>query len=209
MNKPSRKTITRVLLYIRTLESLLKEKHYLVSSKQLSDITGLSDVQIRKDISSFGKVGKPRLGYKTVDLKNKLKDFLLQDNIVHLVLFGVGNLGSAMLKYPGFEGRIRLVAAFDISRDKIGRKINGVKIYHINRAPEIIKSKHADIGIIAVPASCSQDVADLMVLSGLQGIINFSPISLSTPKNVRVKDIDFTIEFLSLFCNTQILGSGK
>lgn len=72
MKKLPRKTITRVLLYIRTLESLLKEKRYLVSSGQLSEITGLSDVKIRKDISNFKSVGKPRVGYKTADLKKKL-----------------------------------------------------------------------------------------------------------------------------------------
>jgi len=60
MKKLPRKIITRVLLYIRTLEGLAKEKRFLVSSKQLSEITGLSDVKIRKDISNFKKVGKPR-----------------------------------------------------------------------------------------------------------------------------------------------------
>ena len=75
MKKLPRKTITRVLLYIRTLEGLLKEKRYLVSSRQLSEITGLSDVKIRKDISNFKSVGKPRVGYKTADLKKTLENY--------------------------------------------------------------------------------------------------------------------------------------
>ncbi len=203
MKKLPRKIITRVLLYIRTLEGLVKEKRFLVSSKQLSEITGLSDVKIRKDISNFKKVGKPRIGYKTVDLKKTLENYLLQNNTVHLVLFGVGNLGSAILQYPGFNrDKIKFVAAFDVSRHKIGKKINGVGIYPVERAPVIIKRCHADIGIIAVPKEQGQEVADYMVLSGLHRIVNFAPCSISVPAKVQVRNIDFTIEFLSLFCDS-------
>ncbi len=203
MKKLPRKIITRVLLYIRTLESLIKEKRYLVSSKQLSEITGLSDVKIRKDISNFKTVGKPRIGYKTADLKKTLENYLLQNNVVHIVLFGVGNLGSAFLSYPGFRReKIKLVAAFDVAKHMIGKKIDGVRIYPVERAPEIIKRCHADIGIIAVPKEYGQEVADYMVLSGLQRIVNFAPCSISVPAKVQVRNIDFTIEFLSLFCDS-------
>ena len=203
MKKIPRKIITRVLLYIRTLESLLKEKRYLVSSKQLSEITGLSDVKIRKDISNFKRIGKPRIGYNTAELKKTLANYLLQNNTVHLVLFGAGNLGSAILKYPGFhQSKIKLVAAFDVARHKVGKKVNGVRIYPVDRAPEIIRRYRADIGIIAVPKEQSQVVADYMVLSGLHRIINFAPCSISVPAKVQVRNFDFTIEFLSLFCDS-------
>lgn len=204
MKKIPRRAITRVLLYIRTLETLAKEKRFLVSSGHLADITGLSDVQIRKDISNFKSVGKPRVGYRTVELKRTLENYLLQDTTVHVVLFGVGNLGSAILQYPGFRrGKIRLVAAFDVARHKIGKTIGGVKIYPLNRAPEVIKRVHGDIGIIAVPEENAQEVSDHMVISGLQKIINFAPCSVSVPSRVQVRNMDFTIEFLSLYCNTQ------
>jgi redox-sensing transcriptional repressor len=204
MKKIPRKTITRVLLYIRTLEALAKEKRYLVSSRQLSEITGLSDVQIRKDVSNFKSVGKPRIGYRTGELKKTLENYLLQDITVHVVLFGAGNLGSAVLQYPGFHRKkIRLVAAFDVSHHKIGKRIGGVKVYPVDRAPEIIKRVHGDIGIIAVPKENAQEAADYMVLSGLQKIINFAPCPVSVPAKVQVRNIDFTIEFLSLYCNTQ------
>jgi redox-sensing transcriptional repressor len=203
MKKLPRKIITRVLLYIRTLEGLVKEKRFLVSSKQLSEITGLSDVKIRKDISNFKTVGKPRVGYKTADLKRTLENYLLQNHAVNLVLFGVGNLGSAFLKYPGFRReKVRLVAAFDASPHKIGKKIAGVRIYPVERAPEIIKRCRADIGIIAVPKDQAQEVADYMVLSGLHRIVNFAPCSISVPAKVQVRNMDFTIEFLSLFCDS-------
>jgi len=204
VKKISKKTIERALLYIRTLEGLVKSKRYLVSSGELAKMTGFSDVQIRKDISKFGKVGTPRIGYKTIELRDILEGFVLQQDSVYAALFGVGNLGSAILKYPGFhKGRIKIIAAFDKDLKKIGKKINDVNIYSIDKAPKIIKRTKIEIGIIAVPKEFSQEVADIVVLSGLKGIVNFSPMSIVVPKNIVVRDIDFTIEFLSLFCDIQ------
>ncbi|MBF0385079.1 MAG: redox-sensing transcriptional repressor Rex [Candidatus Omnitrophica bacterium] len=202
MKKVSQKIIDRVLVYIRTLEHLIKDNRHLVSSKQLAEITGITDVQIRKDISNFKKVGVPRIGYETQALKKVLEDFVLQKEIVRVALFGVGNLGSAILKYPGFQQeRVRIVAAFDSDKVKIGKNINGHMILSIQDAPEIIKKTKAAIGIMAVPKEFAQQVADIMAISGVKGILNFVPTSINVPVSIKVKDIDLTIEFLSLFCD--------
>ncbi|MFH2138719.1 MAG: redox-sensing transcriptional repressor Rex [Candidatus Omnitrophota bacterium] len=204
MKKFPQKTISRSFLYIRTLEKLINSGENYVSSKQLAKITGLTDVQIRQDISNFGKVGKPRVGYKTIELKKILEDFVLQ-NIVHIALFGVGNLGVAILKYSGFkQDKVQIVAAFEKDRRKIGKKINDVDIFSVNDAPKIIPKTHTEIGIIAVPEHNAQPVADIIVASGIRGIVNFSPVSISVPSDVYVKNIDLTIEFLSLFCEMQL-----
>jgi len=204
MKKISGRIISRALLYIRTLEDLIKEKRFLVSSGELARLTGISDVKIRKDISKFGKVGTPRVGYDTAELKNTLEDFVLQKDVIRIAVFGAGNLGTAIMKYPGFRGgKLNIVAAFDKASGKIGRTINGVRVYPVERAPAIIKKRRIGLGVIAVPAEHSQEVADLMVLSGLKGIINFSPVSISVPKKVSIRDIDLSIEFLSLYCETR------
>jgi redox-sensing transcriptional repressor len=204
MAKISQKTVGRALRYIRALENLMKQKRRLVSSKELAAFTGVTDVQIRKDISNFGKVGRPRIGYRTAELRNVLQEFVLQDETLRIALFGVGNLGMAILKYPGFlKDRIKVVAAFDVDESKIGNKMGHLTVFPFERAPQVIRKTKANIGIIAVPRECSQDVADLMVLAGLRGIVNFSPASVSVPANVAVKDIDLTIEFLTLFCEIQ------
>ena len=204
MKKIPQKTIARALLYIRTLEGLAKRQQKFVSSEQLARLTGFTAVQIRKDISSFGKVGTPRIGYRARELKNVLEDFILQDHKVLVVLFGVGNLGTAILKYPGFHrDRVRIVAAFDTAPQKLGKKINGVTVYPFRRAPEIILKTRAKLGILAVPKERCQEVADFMAAVGLRGIVNFAPASVMVPSSMRVKDIDLTVEFLSLFCDVQ------
>ena len=206
MEKLSNKIISRVLLYIRILEELIKKNRVRVSSNELAKLTGLSDVQIRKDISKFGKVGTPRLGYNTIELKGVLEDFVLHKKTIQLALFGVGNLGTAILKYPAFrKDRLNIAAAFDKDKNKIGRTINSVRIYSIDKAPEIIKKTRSEIGIVAVGAQDSQEVVDIMVLSGLKGIINFAPVFLNAPKDVIVRDIDLSLEFLALYCSVKIM----
>ncbi len=204
MKKLPRKTITRALLYIRTLQILMRHGKYFISSSDLADIIGISDAQIRKDISNFGKVGTPRVGYNVRNLLKTLEDFVLKKEIVHVVIFGVGNLGTAILKYPWIsKGKIKIVAAFDKDKRKIGKTINSIKIYSIKQAPKVIKKFHGDIGIIAVPEKWGQSVAQIMVASGLKGIVNFSPISINVPDDVYVKHVDLSIMFLSLYCHTK------
>lgn len=204
MNQISSKVISRALLYIRTLDDLVQVGQATTSSNSLADITGLTPEQIRKDISSFGKVvGRPRIGYDIQNLKQTLEEFV-HSHIVHVALFGVGNLGTAILRYPGFhQDKVKMVAAFDKDLRKVGKEINGINVYDITEALKLIPKKHAEIGVVAVPKEGAQEVVDLMVASGLKGIVNFCPTSVQVPAGVIVRNIDLTIEFHSLFCDLQ------
>ncbi len=199
MRKFPQKTISRAFVYLRALDTLIYEGVAHISSHQLGMMTGFSDAQIRKDISIFGRVGRPRIGYDTQTLKKLLEDFIAQ-HVVHVVLFGVGNLGSAILQYPGFhEDKVKIVAAFDRDEKKTGAAINRIMVYAVDKAPEVIPKKHIEIGVIATPKQASQQTADLLVACGVKGIINFSPTTVTVPKDVCVKNIDLAVEFLSLF----------
>lgn len=201
MKKFPQRTVTRAFVYLRALDSLIEEGRAFVSSGELATMTALTDVQIRKDISVFGKAGKPRVGYDTRRLKQLLEDYVIQ-NVVHVVLFGVGNLGSAILRYPGFhQDKIKMVAAFDSDLSKAGKSINGISIYPLDQAKMLIKKNHVEIGVIAVPKQASQQTADLLVSCGIEGIVNFSPTNITVPKGTFVKNIDLAVEFLSLFCD--------
>jgi redox-sensing transcriptional repressor len=204
MKRPlSQRTISRVLRYSRLLDEAVRNRKVHISSAEFANLTGFSDAQVRKDISSFGRVGRPRIGYGISDLQKVFAELILQ-NTVHVVLFGVGHLGNAILRYPGFDReKIQIRAAFDKDRARIGREVNGVRVYDVAEAARVVKRVHAEIGINATPVAVSQDVVDVMVRAGLKGIVNFAPTTLSVPSDVRVRNIDFTIEFLSLFCDIQ------
>jgi redox-sensing transcriptional repressor len=46
------------------------------------------------------------------------------------------------------------------------------------------------VGIIATPAEEAQAVARTMVDAGVKAILNYAPITLTVPSNVRVQYID-------------------
>ena len=48
------------------------------------------------------------------------------------------------------------------------------------------------IGVITAPVEAAQESADLLVMSGVKAILNFSPARVAVPANVRLKNVDFT-----------------
>ena len=106
------------------------------------------------------------------------------------------------MSYPGFKGHgLDIIAAFDVDKKKLGKRINGIEIQPIDDMAKEIKDKDISMGIIAVPAGAAQDVADKLIKSGVECILNFAPTSLNVPENVRVKDVDLSreLETLSYF----------
>ena len=63
----------------------------------------MTAAQVRKDFSLFGITGNRRGGYKVDELADQLNKILGKDQLQEFVLIGVGNIGRALLHYPGFR----------------------------------------------------------------------------------------------------------
>ncbi len=196
-------TINRLCLYHRCLEKITEQKDSLfspyISSSEISHLTGINPAQIRKDLAYFGEFGLRGIGYPARELQLELKKILGLDKVWSVIIVGAGNLGSALLGYEGFKRRGFLIKAiFDRDRSKIGRRIHNLRISSIDKMEEFIKEEHIDIGILVVPAESAQEVANIMVKSGIKAIINFAPLRLSLPPEIKVNNVDLSIEFEGL-----------
>lgn len=195
-------TISRLFVYLRELTELTKINIHTISSAELGDRVNLSDAQVRKDLGYFGQFGVSGSGYDTRELKSILEKILGKDKIWNVAIVGVGQLGSALLAYPGFkEHGLNVVTAFDVDEKKIGKKVKDIVIKSIEEIQSEIADKRVSIAIIAVPAKNAQEVADKLVRCGVKCILNFAPATLIVPENVKVKDVDLSreIETLSYF----------
>lgn len=195
-------TISRLFVYLRELAALININIRTISSSELGERTNLSDVQVRKDLGHIGQLGVSGSGYDTVELKNTLEKILGKNNTWNVAVVGSGQLGSALVNYPGFkERRLEIVAVFDSDQRKVGKKIGNIEVAHIEELPKVMKEKKVSIGIVAVPAETAQEVADKLLKAGIECILNFAPTSLSVPDNVKVKDVDLSreLETLSYF----------
>ncbi len=195
-------TISRLFVYLREVTELSKIKIKTISSAELGERTNLSDAQVRKDLGYFGQFGVSGSGYSVSGLRDELQKILGKDKTQKVALVGVGHLGSALLSYSGFsKHRLDIVAAFDTDIRKIGKNLEGVLIQSIQEVAQVIKEKKIFLAIITVPLGEAQEVADLLVESGVECILNFAPVSLSVSEGVKVKDVDLSreLETLSYF----------
>lgn len=199
MKKISDSTIRRLSRYYRSLEYLIEKGVETVSSDQLAEMDGITSAQVRKDLSFFGTFGKRGLGYITHVLKNQIGEILGLDKEWNVLIVGAGNVGRALADYEEFKRQgFRIITLLDNDPGKIGTKIHGIKVQDIKNIKEIVRMADIKIAIIAVPVQSAQKVANALVDAGIRAILNFAPVSLKVPDNVRVKNENMAIEIESL-----------
>lgn len=192
-------TLERLATYLRFLIDLDQSEIDTISSAEVERQTGINAAQFRKDLSYFGEFGKPGVGYNVSDLQSRIARILKIDREQRVILVGAGNLGSALVGYPGLkEHRFNLVAVFDNNYGKIGRPLWDLEILDVVRVKEVNQKLRARIAILAVPASAAQNVADLLVDAGIHAILNFAPVLLRVPDYVVVRNVSFLQELAVL-----------
>lgn len=185
--------IGRLPVYLRALGFLIAEGRQITSSQELGDRLGISSAQIRKDLSHFGEFGKQGTGYDIGFLHDQLRTILKVNKLWDVVLVGAGNLGKAIADYGGFRGKgFVITSIFDNDPDKIAKPmgIDDVIVQPIAELADTIKARGITVGIIATPAQEAQAVARTMVDAGVKAILNYAPITLAVPNNVRAQYID-------------------
>ncbi|MFP3871010.1 MAG: redox-sensing transcriptional repressor Rex, partial [Syntrophobacteria bacterium] len=189
-------TINRLSIYLRNLDDLIASDVEVISSERLAKQCGVNPAQIRKDLAYFGEFGVRGVGYRVRDLGSQIKEILGLNRPWNMALFGVGNLGSALIRHANFlKHGYRFVAAFDVDPAKIGKKISDeLVVQHVDDFEEVVKQRNVEIGIVAVPPASAQSVANQLILAGINGILNFSPVQIQVPDCCRVENVDFSIK---------------
>ena len=186
-------TIKRLPLYLRRVIHLSELGVKCVSSTELASFLGISPWQIRKDLSYFGGFGTRGVGYNVENLVDRIRGILRLNVVRKAALVGVGNLGSAILSFPGFHRYwLEITAAFDVDKKKVGKKINGLVIEDVTRLGTL-KDRQINLGILAIPGEAAQEVADDLIGAGIKAILNFAPQYIEVPKRVKVITIDIAM----------------
>jgi len=203
LDQVSELTTNRLSIYLRCLNQLEASGVRTISSQALAAQFRLNAAQIRKDLAYFGEFGVRGVGYYVRDLKRHLRQILGLNQKLRVAIVGAGNLGLALADYTSFrrEG-FEITALFDNLREKVGQRSRaGVPIHDIHDLKKISHSQGVRIAVIAVPAAVAQNVANLIIASGIRAILNFSPGALVVPPEVKLKNVDLTVslEGLSFF----------
>lgn len=194
-----RKTVYRLSLYYRALQRARANRVETVSSAALAKAAGVKPTQLRKDLTYFGQFGTRGLGYNVEQLSARLTDVLGTTRLQPVILVGAGNLGSALLKYPGFakEG-FEVAAAFDLNPSRGRAKELGVPVLPMTKLKDLVQEQIVKMAILTVPAHVAQEVANELIEAGIMAILNFAPIILQVPDHVVVNNVDVAIELENL-----------
>lgn len=189
LNEISKNMLERLPLYLHYLKALSADENSFVSAPIIAREVGLGEVQVRKDLNTVSGAGKPKVGYNTLELIDRLEIFLGYKRQEKAVIVGAGKLGKALFNYEGFKDYgLKVLAAFDSSVELPVDSGNGKTIYPMKDFAAFCKKEEVKIGIITVPATAAQSVSDVMVESGILAVWNFAPTGIKAPSHILVKN---------------------
>lgn len=197
-------TVARLAIYLRVLSGLRTDGVETVSSEELAVVAGVNSAKLRKDLSHLGSYGVRGVGYSVQTLIGQLGDTLgLRENR-SVVLIGIGNLGQALAGYGGFASRgFRIAALIDADEARVGTRVGGHIVRHIDDLAEVVHSENISIAVIATPAEVAQQISDQLADAGVTAILNFAPTVLSVPESVNVRKVDLAAELQILSFHEQ------
>jgi redox-sensing transcriptional repressor len=206
----SRKTVYRLSLYRRLLDSLRASGINNIYSHQLAHMAGVSATQVRRDFMVIGYTGSPNRGYQVdtclASIESLLDGSLRQD----VALVGLGRLGhSLLIHFSGKRPQLRITAGFDTDPTLIGTSIEGCPIFSVAEMEKVVAKNGIRIAVLAVPPEMAQSVANTLVRAGVRSFVDFTGIPLRLPDEVFVDHMDITssLESAAFFARRE--GTGE
>ncbi len=205
-------TLNRLSVYLRCLRHLQAAGVKRLSSRELAERYLLSAHQIRKDLAQFGGFGIRGVGYEVDELAERLTELLGLDRRYRLVIVGMGNLGSALARYLGFnQGAFEVVAGVDRDPEVVGRDMGGWRVRHVDELPAVVAETGAEIGVLAVPAEAAQENYEQLVAAGVKAVLSFAPARVKRVAAVPLKteDLRINLEEVAFLLRAREIGGGE
>jgi redox-sensing transcriptional repressor len=185
------KTVERLSQYRRALLNYLSGGKQHIFSHEIANLLHITAVQVRRDLMLIGYTGTLRQGYDVKELVEIIGKIIDTRDGQKVAVIGIGNLGRAIMGYfSGKRTKLSIVAAFDNNPEKTDKIYAGVQCYHVDQLAEIIKREGISIAVISVPGEEAVMVAEVLIMHGIRGILNFSPKPLNVPPHVYLQEYD-------------------
>ncbi len=191
--------INRLSLYLRVLDEQVKYNVDVISSQELSKITGFSAGQIRKDLAYFGAFGTRGNGYNTMYLRDRILNIIGLHKKIRVIVAGAGEMGKAIIRQSIEENSyINIVGVFDSDPQLIGERITDLEVIDAARMTEYVAKENIKVAIIATPPEIAQNTAEQLVKGGIASILNLAQIRLQVPEDIYLHNTDLAVEIQSV-----------
>lgn len=199
-------TVSRLTLYLRSLNALLAEGVERVSSESLAESAGVGSANVRKDLSYLGSFGTRGVGYEVANLSRSIAQALGLTHEWRVAIVGAGNLGRALARYAGFESRgFDVVALLDADQLVIGSEIGWLRVSDVSDLEAVLAKTRTNMVVLALPAAVAQSVCDRVIDAGINSVLSFAPVALSVPDHVNLRKVDMATELQILAYHAQRL----
>lgn len=184
-------TVERLSKYRRCLTTYCKFYRENIFSHELASNLHLTPEQVRRDMMLIGHSGSHKSGYNVDELVEKISEVIDSKGNMPVAIFGLGNLGKAIVKYlQDKETKLKVCAIFDINKEKIDQSYLDVGCYHIDDVKKVLKEKKIKLAVLTLPGDEAHDTALKIVENGITGIMNFTPVPLKLPEDVFLEEYD-------------------
>ncbi len=185
------KTVERLSEYRRTLYNCLAKGKTHIYSHELAGLHNITAVQVRRDLMLIGYSSLKKKGYDAQELIKVIGDLIDHEESLNVAVVGMGNLGRAITAYfNGKRPKLNIVAAFDVDPNKVNRVVAGVNCFHMRELSDVMRQNNISIAIISVPPDSAASVSEILVNSGVRGILNFTTVPLNVPQNIFLEEYD-------------------
>jgi redox-sensing transcriptional repressor len=190
LNLPPR-SVERLSKYRRLLSKYTINEANYIYSHDLARMLNLTSVQVRRDLMLVGVSGNHRRGYNVKELITQISLIIDSENGHNLAIVGMGNLGIAVTNFiRKNDTKINIVAGFDINPEKTGKEFACVPCFHIGSMTAKIKELGIEIAVLTISPDSAIDITNILIKSGIKGILNFTSVHLDVPEGVYLKNYD-------------------
>ena len=116
------------------------------------------------------------------------------------ILIGCGRLGKAVSRFITTDTNgYKLIAAFDVAENEVGKEISGIRIRHIDELEAFCEENKPKVAVLCVPRDGAEQVSGRLVDLGIEGFWNFSHYDLSVSyPDVVVENVHLGDSLMSL-----------
>jgi len=168
-----------------------------ISSSDIGKRIGVTSHSIRKDLSYLGEIGTIGSGYHVQRLKEEIEIKLGLNIERKACIVGLANISLAILNNKSFvtEG-FSIVSGFDSNINRLETIKTDIPVYPTYEMQAVIKREQIELALLTLPGLADDSIVERLIDGGIRGIINFTPVVLSTKHgNVFIRNIDLIDEF--------------